>query len=600
MAGALRRAGHLQPAGRTDLKRNLSSRFARLAAIMLAWLWMSIAAHAHASLVMADPADGAMIGAAPASFALTFSEPVAPLAIRLIRPDGTAETLDRFKLEDRTLRIEAPAGLGHGTHVLSWRVISEDGHPVAGSLVFSIGEASVAPAVEDAVDWTVRIGLWAGKLALYVGLFIGAGGAFAIGWLLKGERYGRKVVIAAIAVGLLGAILCAGFQSLDALGVPAARLADPLVWSAGIATSFGRTLVAAVLALAAAALSLTAGGLEQLQQKRLAVLPPELRKTKEMEHFRDSRKHGNALVARLLSLAALLLAGGALAASGHASAADPQWLTRPAVFLHATAIAFWSGALVPLGMALAARQSGPGFPQSQGSRDTGNIDAALPALRRFSAAIPFVVAVLIAAGAVLAVIQVGRPSALVDTAYGNVLLVKLALLGLLFALAAFNRWRLTTPVAAGDMAASSRLVRSIAAETALVVLVLAVAACWRFTPPPRAIDIAAAQPESVHIHTLPAMADISITPARAGLVDVSVTVMTGDFGPLDAREVAVTFLNPAAGIEPIRRQAFKPGDGTWRVEGLVLPIAGTWKVRVDLLIGDFETVRLEGDLRVRP
>jgi NADPH:quinone reductase-like Zn-dependent oxidoreductase len=38
--------------------------------------------------------------------------------------------------------------------------------------------------------------------------------------------------------------------------------------------------------------------LEQFQQKREAVLRPELRKNKEIEHFRDSEKNGNALGAR--------------------------------------------------------------------------------------------------------------------------------------------------------------------------------------------------------------------------------------------------------------------------------------------------------------
>ena len=527
------------------------SRFATLAvAMMLAWMWLGATAHAHASLVATQPRDGAMLAAAPSTLALTFNEPVSLLSAALVRPDGTSQALDRFELKDGTVEIAAPADLGRGTHILSWRVISEDGHPVSGSVVFSIGEASAAPpVVEDAVDWTVRAGLWAGKVALYAGLFIGAGGAFAIGWLLRGERHGRSAVLAAIATGLAGALVSAGFQGLDALGAPSARLADPVIWWTGMGTSFGRTVVVAILALAAAAVSLLSDGVG----------------------------------GRMWSLAGLLLGGVALSLSGHASAAEPQWLTRPAVFVHGAAIAFWAGALVPLGIALKH-----GSPQ------------ALPALGRFSAAVPFIVALLVAAGAALAVIQVGRPAALIETAYGQVLLVKLGLLAVLFALAAVNRWRLTKPVEAGDAAATRHLVRSIAAETAVVLVIFAVAACWRFTPPPRALAAAAALPEAVHIHTAKAMADLSITPGRAGPVDVSVMIMTGDFGALDAKEVTLAFTNPGAGIEPIRRAAFKPGDGTWRVEGLILPLAGTWRVRVDILISDFEMARLEGDIRVRP
>ncbi|MGO4834993.1 hypothetical protein AB4144_22320 [Rhizobiaceae sp. 2RAB30] len=39
-------------------------------------------------------------------------------------------------------------------------------------------------------------------------------------------------------------------------------------------------------------------GLEQFQQKCAAVLRPELRKNKELEHFRDSEKSGIALTGR--------------------------------------------------------------------------------------------------------------------------------------------------------------------------------------------------------------------------------------------------------------------------------------------------------------
>ncbi|MFW8696508.1 CopD family protein, partial [Mesorhizobium japonicum] len=64
-------------------------------------------------------------------------------------------------------------------------------------------------------------------------------------------------------------------------------------------------------------------------------------------------------------------------------------------------------------------------------------------LRRFSWGILPVVAVRAAAGAVIAVIQVQNTSALVGTAYGRRLLVKLALLVFLFTLAAVNRLKLT-------------------------------------------------------------------------------------------------------------------------------------------------------------
>jgi copper transport protein len=40
---------------------------------------------------------------------------------------------------------------------------------------------------------------------------------------------------------------------------------------------------------------------------------------------------------------ALLGVGFALALSGHASNAAPQWLTRPSVFVHVVCVTFWVG-----------------------------------------------------------------------------------------------------------------------------------------------------------------------------------------------------------------------------------------------------------------
>jgi copper transport protein len=521
----------------------------RVIAAVALLLACATGASAHASLNSTNPADGAVVESAPASYSLTFSEPVSPLSLKLIRPNGSATALERFSLEGNVLEVEAPADLSQGTHVLSWRVVSEDGHPVGGSVIFSIGEPSAQPpVVEEGIGWTVRIGLWLSKIALYIGLFIGAGGVFALRVLMSDVGRGRTAIIAALAIGTLGALVSIGFQGLDALGAQAGRLADPIVWSTGFGTSYSRTVLAALAAFAIAALGLAWDR-----------------------------------IARIAAVLGLLATGLALALSGHASAAAPQWLMRPMVFVHATTIAVWIGALIPLGLTLRYGDAG-----------------AVASLRRFSRYIPCAVAVLIMAGLVLAIVQVEHPEALINTAYGKIFLVKLTLLSGLFVLAALNRWSLTVPTEAGDAGARRRLVRIIAVETAVILMIFGAVSNWRFTPPPRALAAAAAQPATVHIHTSKAMADLTVTPGRAGPVAVSAFIMTGDFGALDAKEVTFVFANPTAGIEPIKRRAEKASDGTWRAEGVVLPLAGEWTVRIDVLISDFDLAKLEGRVSIRP
>lgn len=532
----------------TNLKPEtwLAARLVTLA-MLVALAFMGQAA-AHASLIGAEPADGAVVENAPGSFRLDFNEPVSPLVLRIVRPDGEASDLGDFEVRDRTVEIGAPSDLDDGTHVLTWRVVSSDGHPVGGSVVFSIGAPSAAPPPVGApVDRTVSAANWLAKLGVYVGLFLGAGGSFARIWLVPASRAGSGPVLAASIVGLVSAAVSPGLQGLDALGAPMARLTDPLVWSAGLATSYGLTIKLMLVGLVAAALS---------------VLPTR------------------PAFSGFLATAGLGACAYALTLSGHASAAEPQWLTRPAVALHAAGIAVWVGALVPLGLALRA-----------------NTPDAMNGLNRFSSFIPLAVAALIAAGIVLAIIQIEKPAALTGTAYGRLFLAKLGCLSVLFALAAFNRWKLTRPALAGDARA---LVRSIAAETLVVLVIIAVAAGWRFTPPPRALAMAAAQPALVHIHAADAMADIAVTPGRAGAVAVSAVIMTADFGPLDAKEVAFVFSNPPAGIEPFRRETQRPGDGTWRADDVILPLPGRWTIRLDILVTDFDIVRLSSEIEIRP
>jgi copper transport protein len=582
----------------TLLRHDMNFGIGTLAAFVIALLTAlapSSAAFAHASLVRAEPADGALVAEPPAALRLTFNEPVTLLVMRLIGPDGTAMT-PAASAENTTVTIKPPA-LRRGTHVLSWRVISADGHPVGGSLVFSVGEASAqpVPGALPAADPSVRTAFWAAKLVIYFALLIGLGGAFfriwmqdapaahsrdppTLGssysgfesaeargakaesgnpglsvWILgprfrgderksNGTPWVDRVLVALIAVGLIVTPLSVGLQGLDALDLRLPALVQKPVWETGLGTSYGLTAIAAAVALFAGLFA-----------------------------FEPASRAKTRLAARSLSLVALMTAGLALALSGHASNAAPQLLTRPSVFVHVVCVAFWIGALLPL---IATVQAGEGGP-----------------LARFSRVIPYPLAALVISGGVLAVVQLDRVDALWTTSYGIVLSCKMAAVVALLGLAAVNRYVFTPRYRHGDANASGPLVRTMAAELCIVAAILALVALWRFTPPPRAL--ASAEPVEVHLHSTRAMAQMSLMPVRARDPRVDIQVLDNEFNALAVKEVTVTLANPAAGIEPIRRAAVRSRDGHWRVEGLRIPVAGQWTVRVDLLIDDFEKLVLE-------
>ena len=216
---------------------------------------------------------------------------------------------------------------------------------------------------------------------------------------------------------------------------------------------------------------------------------------------------------------------------------------------------------------------------------------------RFSRAIPLPFAALIVSGVVLAVVQLEQIASLWSTVYGGVLCVKLAVVAVLLALAASNR-RLTRPALAGDGRAIRRIAVATRIEVVLIALVLALVAFWRFTPPPRALLLAAGQPVRVHIHAVRAMADLQIESARADGRRITVNLLDGEFRPLIAKAVTVIFSNPDAGIEPLRLPATHVADTVWRIDRMRLPRSGRWNIRVEILVSDFEKISVEDEVNL--
>lgn len=501
-------------------------------------------AHAHAQLQASDPPADAVLAAAPAEVTLTFSEPVAPLVLRWIAPDGT-ESEVTARTAGQALAVTPPPALGTGTHLLSWRVVSTDGHPVGGTFAFSIGAPSAAPptAVEVAAG-TARFAA-AARFALTLALVVGVGGAVCLALVRPDPAAARAIrpVVLGASLGVLPlAALAMGAQGLDMLALGPAALAEARPWVAAWGAPIRDTALLAAAAALAALLSLR-GSLA-------------------------------------LALVAWGLAAVSFAASGHAPVAPPRWIAAPAVALHGLALVFWMGALLPLAAALRA-------------------SAPEAALRRFSArAVPLVV-LLVASGATLAWLQSRSLSALLASDYGRLLAVKLALVAALLALALRNRVTLTPAVARGEPAATRALGRAVRAEILIGLAVLALASGFRLTPPPRALS-AAAGPLYLHIHGDRAMADLKLAPGLPGPNMVTLGFQTPNFAPLEPIEAQISFALPDRGVEPIRLQALPAGDGLWRAGPVTLPIAGDWQVTLRLLITDFDQATLTETLPLGP
>lgn len=218
-----------------------------LASLLLAGVLVLLTgtpALAHASLIESDPEDGAVVATLPEQVVLTFNEPVrlgGADAVRGFAPDGGDWAVDA-QAQDNRVVITPVDDPGQGTVVLSWKVISEDGHEVTGALTFSIGEVSggaaaaagtpESPVVVDVARWAA---LTIAVLALVVLVALVAvvvlRPTLPASWTHRGLHHALTGVWYA---AFLAALLFVPLQEIARQGRGLGSLKDWLVWLDGL------------------------------------------------------------------------------------------------------------------------------------------------------------------------------------------------------------------------------------------------------------------------------------------------------------------------------------------------------------------------------
>jgi len=347
-------------------------------------------AWSHSSLRSSTPAADAVVEDAPSMVELRFSESVTPGpdAVTVYAPDGaTVQTGAAQSEADGTLLRQSLETTQRGTHAVAFRVTSGDGHTIAGSVTFHVGErgqgnkaaelgraqARVSPAMFTAFGvsrfFVVMALLGAVGSALF-GLLLAP--RWRVRWL--GRLLVLLVLALAVSVVLDGAIV-------RGTGIGSALEGEGL--RASIQNPFGSAaLVTGALAI-------------------LALVPAGLLRSGAASMGTVSRA---ALVLVFVGLTA------SMSLAGHAAVDEPVAIRLPLDVLHVLAAAVWLGGLLQLG-ALA--------PQAHEHLD---------AIKRFSKVAFGCVLTLLATGIYATVSELGLdPRELVETQYGRIILAKLVL-----------------------------------------------------------------------------------------------------------------------------------------------------------------------------
>ncbi len=159
---------------------------------------------------------------------------------------------------------------------------------------------------------------------------------------------------------------------------------------------------------------------------------------------------------RLLALVAAVSLVASIAWTGHAASTPYTlgFLHLASDALHLTGASAWIGGLVPFALLLGAIRCHRGWAALE-----------LDAVQRFSTLGIVSVATLILSGFVNAWILVGSFRGLVETGYGQLLMLKLAAFAVMLALAAFNRFALTPRLAVPSGDARQDALRALSRNT---------------------------------------------------------------------------------------------------------------------------------------
>ena len=103
-----------------------------------AMVMFGVAASAHAHLQKSSPADNGVITASPSNLVLNFSEAVRLTALSIQKNSEPVQNLKPLPTAAaQQISVPVPQ-LTPGTYSVSWRVLSDDGHVMAGALHFTL------------------------------------------------------------------------------------------------------------------------------------------------------------------------------------------------------------------------------------------------------------------------------------------------------------------------------------------------------------------------------------------------------------------------------------------------------------------------------
>ncbi|MCM9080527.1 copper resistance protein CopC [Streptomyces spororaveus] len=569
-------------------------------------------------------------------------------------------------------------GLPNGTYTVAWQAVSADSHPISGALTFSIGAPSatdVTLPTAQAGGGPVGIAYGIARYAAYAGFTVLVGGAaFILLCWRRGaaERPLQKLVVrawvtltaATLAMLVLRTPYTGSGDFSDAFDLDGLR--------AVLETKAGASLVSRLLLLGAAALFLAV--LFGVYARRVADIGPDEAGRGGEETAGADRADEAEMPDDTSDLTFGLAIGGAVVSGGiaatwalseHASTGIQPGIAMPADILHLMAVATWLGGLAAL---LVALHKVPGIERAavrsfskvafvsvlvlavtgvyQAWRQLGSWSAltgtdygqllllkvGLVAVllgiayvsRRWTARLADTPAdstgVSVAAGHTSDDVSretgpgtvsegsgVSRETEPAPVPADPERAAQLARQRAARESAREKRVRDADPDRAG-------LRRSVLAEAAIAVILLAVTTVLTSTEPGRTVEketgrgsTSTAVPDRAVKITLPfdtggpngkGSVRLELDPGRVGANTLHLWSESVDGTPFDLPEIKVAFTLPAKDIGPLPLVPEQAAPGHWTASGVQLPLAGEWRIDVTVRTSDIDQTTVQKTVKI--
>lgn len=512
---------------------------------------------AHATLVRSDPPAGAILQSPPEQVRLWFNEPIEAgfsQAQVLDNQGGRVNGLESSVLaEDPSSMVVSLEPLERGIYQVTWKVLSAvDGHVTQGSFHVAIGvEAPPIPpppaefpaeaSYEAAARWLGYVGLSALLGALLFSLLVLEPAARQAGLVpptLAGNVPGYSVLLwAGWSLVLAGAL---GMALVQLKAVDGASLGDLLFTTRYRAVWLARSALLLALGL---------------------VLFPATKGRSWAQALAIALTLGIVVTTSLNSHSA-----AANSAAGLAVAADT---------FHQLAAYTWAGGLLSLALSL------PLTLKVLRTADRWRLLASVAA--RFSAMAGASVATLAVTGLYQAWLHVGSIGGLLETLYGQGLLIKQGFLVALLAIAAVNLLVLRPRLAAAEQAQTPGLAmwfgRLVRTEALLALLVLLAAGAVTSLPPARQTfeQLVASGPLVMSTRSDDLGLRLAVYPARPGANTFSLELREAAGSPVqEAEAVAIKFRYLEEAFEPTTEIVEHVEGGRYELQTAGLGSEGRW------------------------